>query len=101
MTIPRSFNFNMSLMTSRQPKSYRWQKGDLISATEACELLGYKSSKNLRDAERRENLKKEFERFDCSLTFGIAIGGQHRFLRSEIDTFLTAKTEAAWSKPKK
>lgn len=82
-------------MASRQPISYRWQKGDLISALEACELLGYKSARNLQDKNRRKVVLAEFEQYDCQLTLGIVIGGQQRFLRSEFDRFLTAKYEAA------
>lgn len=82
-------------MQSRQPKTYCWHKGDLISATEAAELLGYKSSKNLRDKNRRALLVTEFEDLDCTLTVGIVVGGQQRFLRSEFEAFITAKVEAA------
>lgn len=82
-------------MTSRQPKSYRWQKGDLISAVEACELLGYKSGRNLQDSNRRKTLVEEFARLDCPLTLEVYIGGSQRFLRSEIETFIDAKIEAA------
>lgn len=84
----------MSLMSSRQPKTYRWQKGELLTATEACELLGYKCSMQLRDPLRRERLEREFEQAGCRLTL-LVIGSQYRFLRSEIDEFLTAKYEAA------
>lgn len=90
----------MSLMSSRQPKSYRWQKGDWIGAGEAAELLGYKSSMALRDADRRAALEIEFALHDCSLTT-MKVGGQYRFLRSEIDDFITAKLEAARGKKQK
>ena len=88
----------MSLMKSRQPKTYRWQKGDLISAREACGLLGYQSARNLQDAARRKNIEIEFARLSCPLTLDIYIGGSQRFLRSEFDAFLTAKIEAAQKK---
>lgn len=88
-------------MKSRQPKSYRWQTGDWITATEAAELLGYKSSKNLRDKERLKKLQIEFELLDCVLTVGLEVGGQKRFLRSEFDEFLTAKVEAKQQENKK
>lgn len=84
----------MSLMQSRQPKSYRWQKGDLISATEACLLLGYKSGRNLQDKKRRQAVVERFAEADCTLTVGIIVGGEQRFLRSEIDDYLTAVVEA-------
>lgn len=84
----------MSLMRSRQPKSYRFEPGDWITADEAGRLLGYKSGKNLRDETRRNRLRAEFEELDCTLTHA-EIGGQHRFLRSEIDDFIQAKIEAA------
>ena len=84
-------------MASRNAKPYRWQKGDLIGATEAAELLGYKSSMVLRDKDRRTKLIIEFELHDCTLTM-MSIGGQYRFLRSEIDAFLTAKKDAAQAK---
>lgn len=88
-------------MASRQPKTYRWQKGDLISATEACALLGYKSGRNLQDAARRKTLLEEFASLECPLTLDIYIGGSQRFLRSEFDEFLTAKIEAAREKQNK
>lgn len=89
---------DMSLMASRQPKTYRWHKGDLISAAEACALLGYKSARNLQDKTRRQNLLSEFLELECSLTLGIVIGGQQRFLRSEFDAFIDAKVEASQKK---
>ncbi|HEY0049985.1 MAG TPA: hypothetical protein VGB68_11895 [Pyrinomonadaceae bacterium] len=73
---------------------WRWNPGDLIGALEACRMLGYKSARQLQDATRRKNIEKEFESVGCTLTLGIWIGGQQRFLRSEIDEFLTKKTEA-------
>lgn len=85
----------MTLMASRKPKTYRWDSGDLISATKACELLGYKSGRNLQDKRRREALLEEFNDLDCQLTLDIYIGGSQRFLRSEFDTFVTAKVEKA------
>lgn len=88
----------MSLMKSRQPVKYHWKKGDLITALEGCELLGYRSAKRLQDDERREKLAQEFAALDCTLTEDIWIGGQRRFLRSEIEAFITAKIEAAQSR---
>lgn len=85
----------MSLMNSRQPKTYRWQKGDLITAREACELLGYKSGSVLQIPSRRAALLLEFETHGCKLTLDIWVGGGQRFLRSEIDEFINAKIEAA------
>lgn len=84
----------MSLMTSRQKPTYRFQKGDVIGAREAAELLGYKSPKKLQDADRRRNLIREFEAVGCSLTVE-RVGGEFRFLRSEIDEFLTRKFQKA------
>jgi len=85
----------MTLIKSRQPVEYRWRKGDLINALEGCELLGYKSAKQLQDGERRKILAAEFERLGCALTDDIWIGGQRRFLRSEIEAFIDAKIERA------
>lgn len=85
----------MSLMKSRQPVQSRWRKGDLITALEGCELLGYRSAKRLQDETRREKLAEEFASLDCALTNDIWIGGQRRFLRSEIEAFIDAKIEAA------
>ena len=90
----------MSLIRSRQPKTYDWNKGDWISATDAAELLGYKSSMVLRDADRRAKLLAEFERLGCALTV-MTVGGQYRFLRSEIDAFITAKIQVAQKSVKK
>jgi hypothetical protein len=84
----------MSLMASKSKTAYRWKKDDLIGASEACELLGYKSARQLQDEKRRKNIVREFEAVGCTLTVGIWIGGQMRFLRSEIDEFLTKKIEA-------
>lgn len=91
----------MSLMDSQKPTKYRWQKGDLISAHEACELLGYKSGRNLQDRNRRQTLLEEFARLDCPLTLGVVIGGSMRFLRSEFEAFITAKVEAAQKETEK
>ena len=84
----------MTLITSRQPKTYRWQKGDLISATEACQILGYKTGRNLQDSNRRKALLAEFAQFNCSLTLDVHIGGSQRFLRSEFEAFIDAKIAA-------
>lgn len=91
----------MSLMKSRQPYQSRYRKGDLITALEGCELLGYRSAKRLQDDERRKSLEAEFAELDCKLTSGIWIGGQRRFLRSEIEAFIDAKIEAAEKQNKK
>lgn len=85
----------MSLISSRQTKVKKWRRGDLIGALEAAQLLGYKSAKQMQDASRRESIIKDFEAVGCSLTVGIWIGGQMRFLRSEIEEFLTRKVENA------
>lgn len=84
----------MTLISSKKPIEYRWKKGDIIGAKEAAELLGYKSPRNLQDANRRRHIAKEFEVFGISLTVD-RIGGELRFLRSEIDRFLSKKFEAA------
>ena len=92
----------MSLMKSKQPKTYRWQAGDLISPLEACRLLGYKSAKRLHDERERAKLVREFKALGCTLTDDIWVGGTRRFLRQEFDEFLTLTVEAAQkSAPKK
>ncbi|HEX8287863.1 MAG TPA: hypothetical protein VF556_07710 [Pyrinomonadaceae bacterium] len=85
----------MSLIKARQKPGYRWHPGDLTGTTEAAQILGYKSPKVLQDDDRRKVLMKEFESLKCTLTDTIWIGGQRRFLRSEIDEFLTRKVESA------
>jgi len=90
----------MSLMKSRQQKSASWGKGDWIGATEAAQILGYKSSMPLRDSARRANLIIEFEVYGCQLTVS-SVGGQYRFIRSEIQAFIDAKIEAAQATQKK
>lgn len=80
----------MSLMESRRKPNYRWRAGDVIGSKEAATLLGYKSPRTLQDADRRRYLIREFETFGCTLTVD-RIGGELRFLRSEIDEFLTRK----------
>ena len=83
----------MTLIASKKKPVYRFYAGDIIGAKEAAELLGYKSPRNLQDANRRRHLAKEFEAFGVSLTVD-RIGGELRFLRSEIDKFLSKKFEA-------
>ncbi len=85
----------MSLIKSRQPKIYRWRTGDLLTAREACELLGYKSGSVLQIPDRRAALLREFETCRCQLTLDVWIGGGQRFLRSEIDDFISAKIDRA------
>ena len=79
-----------------KPKStnYTWKKGDLIATSDAAELLGYKSSRNLQGC-RLELKAKEFEAVGCRLTTNIFEGGERRFLRSEIDLYLTRKVQNA------
>lgn len=84
----------MTLISSKRKTDYRWNKGDVIGAKEAAELLGYKSPRNLQDESRRRHIAKEFETFGISLTVD-RIGGELRFLRSEIDKFLSKKFETA------
>ncbi len=83
----------MSLMKSKSKPVYRWQQGDLITASEASGLLGYKSGKKFQDRERLKGLIKEFEAVGCVLTIGLEVGGGQRFLRSEIDLFISRKLE--------
>lgn len=84
----------MTLISSKKKPIYRFNAGDIIGAKEAAELLGYKSPRNLQDANRRRHIAKEFETFGISLTVD-RIGGELRFLRSEIDKFLSKKFETA------
>lgn len=91
----------MSLMTSRQSKNYRWRKGDLITAREACALLGYKSGSVLQIPTRRAALAQEFETLGCPLTLDIWIGGGQRFLQSEFDDFIQTKIERAQKEQEK
>jgi hypothetical protein len=91
----------MSLIKSKQPKIYRWHKGDLITATEAAALLGYKCAKIFQVKERLEVLLKDFESVNCVLTLNILINGSQRFLRSEINEFLSRKVENAQKKAAK
>jgi AraC-like DNA-binding protein len=86
-------NKQMALYTRKPKPVYAWRVGDLIGTTEAAALLGYKSPKILQDKNRRQTLIKEFESVGCALTDTIKIGGGRRFLRSEIDAFLSRKLE--------
>ncbi len=85
----------MTLISSKKAIPFKWRKGDLITAMEACELLGYKSARNLQDKDRRATLKMEIEIERLPLTFGILIGSQQRFIRREIEDFIEAKIETA------
>ncbi len=91
----------MTLITSKKTIPFKWKKGDFITAREACELLGYKSARNLQDAARRSALLKEFEILRLPLTFGILIGSQQRFVRREIENFIDAKIELAIERQEK
>ena len=85
----------MTLIASKKQREYRFQKGDLIDSRFASELLGYKSPKQFQDTERLKNLAKDFEAVGCNLTTNLRIGGQRRFLRSEIDAFLSRLVETS------
>lgn len=86
----------MTLIASRKPKSYEWNSGDLIGAKEASELLGYKSPRNFQDEKRLAHIAKDFEAAGCKFTTNIFItGGNRRFLRSEIDAYLSRVVENA------
>lgn len=85
----------MTLISSKKTVPFRWTKGDLITASEACGILGYKTGRNLQDKDRRETLRREFEILRLPLTFGIFIGAQQRFIRREFENFIEAKIEAA------
>ena len=81
----------MTLIASKKQREYRFQKGDLIDSRFASELLGYKSPKQFQDTERLKNLAKDFEAVGCNLTTNLRI----RFLRSEIDAFLSRLVETS------
>lgn len=85
----------MTLISSKRKPSYRWQNGDFISAAEASGLLGYKSPKQFQDEERLQTIAKRFEEAGCQLTTNLWIGSQRRFLRTEIDAYLTRLVENA------
>lgn len=85
----------MTLIKSRQKLESRWKPGDLLTPMEAAELLGYKSSKKFTDAARRLDLQLEFKRLGLTLTGDLVFGGSLRFLRSEIDAYISAKVAAA------
>ena len=84
----------MTLIAAKQKPIYKWHPGDLITTTAAAELLGYSSPRNLQ-GERLNFVVKEFEALRCKLTTKIIVGGQRRFLRSEIDTYLSRIVEKA------
>lgn len=71
----------MTLMTSRQKPIYRWQKGDLITASVAASICGYNSPKQFQDDSRRAALGYDFT--------VIWQGARKFFLRTEIDEYLT------------
>ena len=91
----------MTLMKSKQPPVYRWRKGDLLTAKDACELLGYKSGSVLQIPDRRKNLAEEFNRLRLPLTLDIWIGGGQRFIKKEFDDFIEAKVGQAQKRAEK
>lgn len=82
----------MSLLKPK--KKYRFEVGDLITPAEAAALLGYKSAQNFH-GERLSLMEKNFRGMGCTLTTGIFVGSQRRFLRSEIDAYISAVVDYA------
>jgi len=83
-------------MKTKQPQSYKWNPGDLIAPKDAAALLGYKSPRNFQDDRRLAHIAKDFESVGCKFTTNIFItGGNRRFLRSQIDAYLSRLVELA------
>lgn len=80
----------MSLITKGR---YRFAKGDLLTAKEAAEYLGI--SPRALYGDRLTTIEKEFAAAGVEFTTSIWIGGTRRFLRSEIDEFLSTVVEKA------
>lgn len=67
----------------------------MITARETAELLGCNSAKQFQDVERLRKMVRDFNAIGCTLTFEIYIAGARRFLRSEINLFITKTVDAA------
>jgi hypothetical protein len=74
----------MSIMRSLQRQ---WKPGDLLTAKEAAETLGYKSARQMTDPDRRARFNYPFTVVD--------IGGHPMFLSAEIDDFINSAVQHA------
>lgn len=80
-------------MSPSKKLKYRWQKGDLIKTSEAAELLGV--SKSMFSGLSIHRLEEYFREVGVNLTTDIWVGRQRRFLRSEIDRYISRVVDRA------